>query len=205
MRGWQYYGTKTLQVVPYMPGTPVYIDATMPHVYAQLREEEKVTDMFCGEFKSLDEFISYFHALKTAQILCRVKEDLRLEPVGISWVMLPRGVDGARVAQCGFAFFGGSGRSEDSRSLARLGVAYFFEDLRIDVLHGVQVKENLMARNFAQNIGFEEVAIVPKWHFIAGELWDARILMLEKESWMPGFEAWFAGQEPRIEKAVEPS
>lgn len=180
MRGWQYYGTKTLQIVPYMPGTPVYLDSMMPHLYFSLKKEGKIAATFCGEDKNLDEFISYFHRIKTAQILCRVKEDLKLDPVGISWVDLPRGVDGARACQCGMAFFGAVTRTPDAQMLGWLGLAYWFEDMMIDVLHGVQLKSNVAARNFALKLGFIEVAEVPYWHYVDDKLEAARVMMLER-------------------------
>lgn len=202
--GWQYYGTKTLQMVPYMPGAPAYIDATMPYIYASLKKENKIAAMFCGENKNQDEFISYYQRIKTAQIACRVKENLRLDPVGITWLDLPRGVDGARACHCGMAFFGDSTRTEDAYSLARLALAYCFEDMKIDVLHGVQLESNTMARNFALNLGFEEVAIVPRWHCVEvvfdNELVSARVMMLEKIKFMPAFTEWFEKQEPAIKK-----
>lgn len=202
MRGWQYYGTKTLQIVPYMPGTPVYLDSMMPHLYFSLKKEGKIAATFCGEDKNLDEFISYFHRIKTMQVLCRVKENLDLDPVGMSWIDLPRGQDGARACQIGMAFFGNVTRTPDAQDLACLGLAYMFEDLKIDVLHGIQLESNYKARNFAQKVGFREIAIVPKWHYVieggnAG-LVDARVMILAKEYFMYSFEEWFAKQEQSI-------
>lgn len=189
---------------PYMPGSPVYLDATMPHIYASLKREDKIAAMFCGEHKNQDEFISYYQRIKTAQIACRVKEDLHLDPVGITWLDLPRGVDGARACQCGMAFFGDSTRTEDAQNLAKLALAYAFEDLKIDVLHGVQLESNMAARNFSLALGFVEVATVPRWHCVE-EVWDnrleaARVMMLEKIKFMPVFNEWFEKQEPAIKK-----
>ena len=195
MNGWLYYSTKSLAVVPYMAGTPVYRDGMLPHVYFKLKEEGKVAATFCGEEKNLDAFVSYFDRIKTAQILCRVRENDTLDPVGISWLDLPRGEDGARACQCGMAFWGGATKTEDARNLARLGLAYSFEDIKIDVLHGIQLSSNLAARNFSMKLGFKECAIVPRWHFVGGVLEDARVMILDKSDFMPGFYDWRSRQE----------
>lgn len=199
MNLWQFYGTKTLQVVPYMPGSPAYLDATLPYIYANLRKEGKIADMFCGEDKTQGDFIGYFHRIKTAQIACRVKENKDLDPVGITWVDLPRGEDGARACQSGMAFFGDAARTPDARDLTRLALAYGFEDLRIDVVHGVQLASNMAARNFSQKLGFRDCALVPKWHYVDGRLEAARVMILEKVDFWPAFEEWHAKQ-----KVVEP-
>jgi hypothetical protein len=196
MNGWKYYGTPTLQVVPYMPGSPVYRDGTLSHLYFSLKEEGKIADTFCGEQKNLDQFISYFDRLKTLQVLCRVRENETLQPVGFSWVDMPRGVDGARACQCGEAFFGDVTKTSDARNLARLALAYAFEDLQIDVLHGIQLESNFAARNFSVRLGFKEVAIVPKWHYVDGGLQAARVMMLEKKDFMPGFQKWHDSEKP---------
>jgi hypothetical protein len=181
-----------------MPGTPVYLDNMLPHIYFSLKQEGKIADTFCGEDKNLDEFISYFHRIKTAQVLCRVGPELKLDPVGISWVDLPRGVDGARAAQIGMAFFGDVTRYWDARCLGCLGLAYMFIDLEINVLHGIQLVSNYRARNFAKKLFFREVATVPAWHYVDGQLEDARVMMLRRGEFLPGFEDWFAKQEPAI-------
>lgn len=187
MKGWQYYGTKTLQVIPYMPGTVVFRDGMLPYLYTRLREENKVALTFCGEDKSMDEFVSYFHRNKVMQVLCTVEGE-KTTPVGFSWVDNPRGEDGQRVAMPGEAFFKGSERV--SRTLAKLALAYCMHDLRIDIFHGVQCVTNHPARNFSIRCGFKEVAIIPKYHFVNGHLEDARIMMLEAKDFLPPFFAW---------------
>ena len=191
---WSYYQTKTLAVIPYMPGTPVYRDGMLPMLYFKLKEEGKIADCFCGEEKNLDSFIAHFDSLKTLQVLAELEGE-NIIPVGFSWVSMPRGQDGARACQCGEAFFSGSSKRSSARSLAKMAVAYAFNALRIDILHGLQVVTNIAARNFSLRIGFKECAVVPSWHYIDGELVDARIMILRKEDYMPKFDIWFAEQK----------
>lgn len=202
-KGWLWYGTKTLQVVPYMPGTPVYRDGVLPELYLRLRVENKVSLTFCGDDMTMDGFVSYFHRIKTMQVLCMVDEKKDLNPVGFSWVDNPRGVDGQRVAMPGEAFFKGSERV--SRSLAKLALGYVMHDMKVDIFHGVQVVSNYAARNFAIRCGFKEVAIIPKYHFVNGQLEDARIMMLEAKEYLPRFFAWKESIDltEKTEKPVE--
>lgn len=187
-------------MVPYMAGTPVYLDRMLPHLFFELKKEDKIAATFCGENKRLDDFVSYFNRIRTMQVLCRVKENLDLDPVGMSWVDLPRGQDGARACQCGMAFYGDVTRTQDAQNLAKLALAYAFEELKIDVFHGVQLASNLRARNFSRRMGFVECAIVPRWHFSDGRLEDARVMILDREDFMPGFNAWFESQEQPSKK-----
>lgn len=196
MNGWMYYQTKTLAVVPLMPGTPVYRDATLSHLYYKTKEEGKLESTFHEDDFNHDKFIAFFEKLKTLQVLCEVEDNKDLKPVGYSWVCNPVGVDGARAVICGFCFFNGASERDSARNLARLGLAYWFIDLKIDVVHGVLLESNTPAKNFAAKLGFTETAIVPKWRYVGGELVDVRVMTLEAESFLPGFEEWKTAQEP---------
>jgi RimJ/RimL family protein N-acetyltransferase len=70
-------------------------------------------------------------------------------------------------------------------------------DLRINVIYGIQVVSNYPARNFALRLGFREVGILPKYHYIDGRLEDARVLMLVDEDYLPGFYRWKEAQ-PKV-------
>jgi hypothetical protein len=193
MEQWQWYGTKTLQVCPYMPGTPVWKDGMLPMLYYKLKEEGSLEDTFCGDPMTLDGFVSFFDRLRTLQVLARVTSEDRLVPVGFSWVMNAKGVDGARSCECGEAFFDGAGKTPDARALARLALGYCFHALRVDVVFGRQVASNFGARNFSRRLGFKEICVIPKMHSIGGELVDGRLMMLEKEGFMPKFLEWKQG------------
>ena len=191
MKGWGWYSTKTLQMVPLMPSTPVYVDGMLSHIYYELKRLGRIEQTMCGDHFNHDKWIHYFESLKTAQILCRVTPAEKLVVLGMSWISNPRGVDGARAVQCGFAFIeDGSSGTSDARNLARLALAYGFIDLRVNCIHGVQVIDNIAARNFAMRLGFREVAQVPNYHAVDGRLVDARVMMLMDEDFLPGFYEW---------------
>jgi hypothetical protein len=197
--GWGWYGTKNLQVCPYMPGVSVYVDGMLSHLYFETKRLGKIRQTFCGDNFNMDKFIHYFESLKTLQVLCRVEENKKLIVSGYSWVSNPRGVDGGRAAQCGFCFLedGSSGKS-NARDLARLAVAYAFEDLRIETLHGVQVIDNIQARNFSMRIGFKPIAVIPDYHAIDGKLVAAQVMMLRKADFWTKFLEWKNAQ-PKVE------
>jgi RimJ/RimL family protein N-acetyltransferase len=195
MNGWLYYGTPELQLVPYMEGTPVYKDGLLSTLYYNTRDEGKLAAVFCGDVMNHDQFVAFFEKRKTLQILCEVSEDKTLNTVGYSWVDLPRGVDGAKAVMCGFCFFKGASKRTSARDLGRLGLAYWFMDLQVDVVHGVMLESNIPGRNYAAALGFREVAIVPKYHFHEGQLVSARVMMIEKNDFLPGFEDWIESQK----------
>ena len=186
-----YYQTKSLGVFPYMPGCSCYVDGMLPFLYRRTREEGKINSTFCGDDINMDSFVEFFVKRKTMQVLCRIEEDNTLKPEGYSWVDSPVGVDGARSAVCGFCFFNGASKKSDARDLGMLGIAYWMEALRIDIIHGISLESNIPARNYASHLGFKEVCIVPKRHFNNGSLEGARVMILEKPDFMTKFDAWF--------------
>jgi hypothetical protein len=196
---WDYYQTEALGVFPYMPGTPVYRDGMLPFLYTKAREAGKIEMIFCGDDLNMDAFVDFFHKRKTMQVLGRIEEDKTIRPVGFSWLDNPVGVDGARAALCGFGFFDDAGKTSDARDLGRLGLAYWMVAMKVDVIHGIMLESNIAAKNFAEHLGFKQVAIVPKRHFHNGALEGARVTMIEKNDYLPGFEEWFELQ--RMEPA----
>ena len=188
---WDFYQTATLGVFPYMPSSPVYRDGMLPYLYTKAREAGKIEMIFCGDDLNMDQFVDFFHKRKTMQVLGRIEDDKTIMPVGFSWLDNPVGVDGARAALCGFGFFDDAGKTSDARSLGMLGLAYWFNAMRCDVIHGIMLEGNIPAKNFAEHLGFKEVGIVPKRHFLKGELVGARVAMIEKNDFQPIFDDWF--------------
>ena len=190
--GWGFYGTKSLQMVPYMEGAPVYLDNTLPHLYARTKEEEHLPAVFHEDGFNLEKFI-IFCAKRPIQCLCKVEDDKRLIPVGYSWVDAPYGIDGSRGALVGFCFF--KDGIKVSRDLGRLGLAYMFIDLRIDILHGAILEFNTPALNYAKRLGFKTVAFVPKWKYVGGKMVGVHVVQLEKNDFMPKFSEWHEPQK----------
>src|ERR1039458_4824005 len=171
VNGWEYM-TKTAAVLPFSPNSPVYVDGMLSTLYYRTREAGLIEKVFCGDNPNHDQFIRMFDlSKKVLQIMCEVKdagtEAERTIPVGFCWTEFPRGVDGARAAFCGFAFFK---RSRQMRALGMLGLAYWFRGLKIDVLHGIILKSNTNALAYAHKLGFIDTATVPDYLFHQGKL-----------------------------------
>jgi len=194
---WDYYQTKDLAVVPYMSGTPVYTDEMLPFLYQKTREEGKIELTFCGDILNLEKFVAFFVKRGTMQVLAEVEDDKTIKPVGYSWVDNPRGVDGSRGALVGFCFFKNSSKQESARNLGRLALGYMMNALRIDVLHGILLEENTQARDYCIRLGGREVGVVPRYHYSAsaGQLVGARVMIIEKETYLPEFDKWFETQK----------
>jgi hypothetical protein len=181
-----------------MKGTPIYRDGVLPDLYSQTRKERKIETVFCGDDLNMDQFVAFFETRKTLQVLCSVEDDKTLKLRGYCWVDHPKGVDGARSAICGFCFFNNNAKDSSARDLAKLGLAYWFQDLKIDVIHGIQLESNIPARNFAARLGFEDCGVVPKYHYDCrvGELVGARVMVCRAAEFMPKFDEWMAEQKP---------
>ena len=192
MNGWAYYQTKELAVVPYMPGTPAYNDGVLPDLYLRTKAEGNIERVFHEDGFGMDAFVAHFHKLKTLQLLCRVKDDKTLVPMGYCWVDMPSGVDGSRSAIAAFCFFKEARRV--CLDLGRLGIAYWVIDLCIDILHGVILDWNLPAVHYAERLGFRQVARVPNWRYVNGLMTGVRVMQMEKADFLPGFNEWFEGK-----------
>ena len=199
MNGWQHYGLKDVQVIPYMKNSPVYLDETLPFLYRQTKQEGKMEMTFCGDDFDLGQFVNFFVKLGTMQVLCEVEENKRIKPVGYSWMSCPHGIDGARSAAVGFCFFNNASKRSSARDLARLAIAYGMMDMKINVGHGIQLASNVPAQNFARRVGFKFVGTVPKYHHYRGELVDASIMVVEDTEFLPSFEQWFS-----VQNAIRP-
>jgi RimJ/RimL family protein N-acetyltransferase len=192
MSDWK-YKTKNAAVIPFSPGSLVYRDGMLSTLYYKTKELGRLEYTMCGDNPTHDQFIrSFDESKRVTQVLCEVENygtpEEVVHPVGYSWVEAPRGVDGARAALCGFAFIK---RSRYMIDLGMLGVAYWMEGLKIDVVHGVMLEENKVAQRFAEKIGFKRQALVPKFHFYKGKLVSAVSMSLEKNDFMPVFQEWY--------------
>lgn len=188
---WHWYGTDGLQVVPYMPSTPVYNDRMLSYLYFETLKAGKIDLIFCGDTLNHDAFVNFFYTRKTMQVLCEVEgPDHNLKPIGYSWLDLPRGVDGARAAHCGFSFFGEAGKRPAARDLGMLGLAYWMIAMKVNVVHGILLDANLAGRNYASRLGFKTIAVVPNYHFYEGRLEPARVMSLTDEEFLPLFKEW---------------
>lgn len=200
MNGWEFM-TKNAAVIPFAPNTVVYVDGMLSTLFYESKKSGRLQNIFCGDLPTHDEFIRMFAPdKKVLQVLCEVHETgterERVVPVGYCWIEMPKGIDGARAAMVGFAFFK---RTRYLRDLGMLGIRYWTQGLKVDVLHGVMIWSNKPGIRYAEALGFKVTARVPKFHFYDGELVDAAEVFLEKKDFDPAFEAWHEAQNPVAE------
>lgn len=199
MTGWEYM-TKDAAVIPFSPGTVVYRDGMLSTLYYETKKAGRMELTMCGDSPNHDDFIRAF-ALdkKVLQILCEVKDQGTPQevatPVGYCWVDKSQGRDGARSALIGFCFFR---RSRQLRALGRLGIYYWINALKIDVLHGVTLDVNFPAHDYAEKLGFKVAAHVPCYHFYDGHLRGAVVVTLKARDFLPTFNRWF--EQNRVAK-----
>ena len=196
MSDWK-YKTKNAAVIPFSPGSLVYRDGMLSTLYYRTKELGRLEYVMCGDNPTHDQFIrSFDESKKVTQILCEVENQGEPEevvhPVGYSWLESSRGVDGARAALCGFAFIK---RSRYMIDLGMLGVAYWTEALKVDVVHGIMLEENKVAQKFAERIGFKRQSVAPKFSYHRGELVSSVLMMLDKNDFNPVFEKWFESKK----------
>jgi hypothetical protein len=198
--GWEYM-TKSAAVVPFSKGTIAYRDGMLSRLYYGTKEAGLLSVTMCGDEPNHDEFVRLFSPdKKVLQILCEVKdqgtEQEIATPVGYCWVDKSHGVDGQRAALIGFCFFK---RTRQLRALGLLGIYYWVNALKIDVLHGVMLETNFPAQDYAVKLGFKMSGHVRDYHFHNGHLEGAVVVTLRARDFLPTFKSWY--EQNRVAKA----
>lgn len=186
------YQTEKVALIPYDRAWPIFPDGLLGHLYLRTKQDGLLDTVFCGcDPIDFDWVVGYLGSRKvTMQIYCLQEEGKPPTPVGYCYVMGIGGRDGARKATFGFTFFKEYWGRPELRDLVTLGLAYWMKELKIDVLHGITLRDNFLARNFARKFGFSEVATIPKFLYRQGELTDARVVMLSREEFEPRWQEW---------------
>lgn len=188
------YQTKDVALIPYDRAWPIFPDGVLGHLYLRTKQDGLLDTVFCGHDPvDFDWFVGYLGSkAATMQVYCLQEEGQPLTPIGYCWIIQPGGKDGAREAKFGFTFFKEYWGRRELRDLVMLGIGYWMNTLKIDVLHGFTLKDNHLARNFSRRFGFKEVGILPKFLYRQGELTDATVVMLDRETFEPRMEQWRA-------------
>ena len=187
--GWKYQTEKTA-LVPYDKAWPAFPDGLLGHLYLRAKEDNLLATTFCGmPTPNFDSFVSYLSGKGVlVQIYCLQGEDGALTPAGFCFLHGVDGPDGARMAMFGFCFFREYWGRTEVRELVWACLAYWFEVIKVDVLYGITRLDNFLARNFSRNFGFREIAVLPKFLYSGGVRTDARLVLLERSSFIP--PAW---------------
>ena len=188
---WEYQ-TDKVAVIPY-PSWPNR-DGLLGHLYLRTKQDDLLDTVFCGMSGiDFDRFVTYLSRKDIpAQIYCLQEEGKPFIPIGYCFLHSVDGADGARFAMFGFCFFKEYWGREELRDLVWLCLAYWFHAIKVDILYGITLKDNFLARNFSRIFGFEEEAVLRKFLYRQGKRTDARVVLLEKENFQPLYQSWLA-------------
>ena len=187
---WPYQSPNTI-LVPYrQEATNFFPEDFLVSLYCRLVQEDLLHTIFPGmNFKHLNQFINYMSTHPSLICLTRNEGEI-LDTAGFGYITENDGVDGARKAGFGFGFFRDHWATEVPRTLSWFMLAFWMNELKIDVLFGTTLKANGLAKNFSLNFGFKNHMDVPKLFFRNGQLEDATIMLLEREDFEPRYQAW---------------
>lgn len=158
-------------------------------IWSRLESEDLLDTVFPGMGDVSHDSVVSFMAHKIAQLLWANTPD-GPELMGFCFIDSSDGKPGARKALFGFAFFRKFWGTQENREALYLMLAYWFAQCQIDVLFGITLRRNRLARNIARKYGFQELADIPRFLYCNGELADATLVMLDRHTYAPRFHAW---------------
>lgn len=190
LESWPYKSDTTIMVPYREDATSFFPGDFLMSLWCRLQQEDLLTTIFPGvPLNHPNKFIRYMSTRPTLICLTRNGSDIT-DTAGIGYIAESNGVDGARNASFGFGFFRDHWATPEARTLSWFMLAFWMERLKIDVLFGTTLRANGLAKNFSLNFGFKGHMDIPKLFFRNGELQDATIMLLEKEEFLPKYEAW---------------
>jgi len=190
--GWEYQTDKVI-LLPYsQQNQKMFREHFLAELYFRLRDEETLSIIFPGMgIAHLNDFIRYM-ARAFGFVIPALRDGEKVIPVGLGWIPEMDGVDGARKAAFGFGFFKemwvNRERVRRHVDLSTLMLAYWFQECKIDILYGTSI--NPKAINYSRRFGFSEPYLLPKFFCRDGVLTDARLIHLEKETFLPYYSRW---------------
>jgi hypothetical protein len=187
---WPFKSPTTIMIPYRADATEFWPEDYIVSIYYRLVTEDLLTTIFPGMgFDHLNKFVNYMSRKSWLVCLTRNERDIT-DTAGFGYITETNGVDGARNAGFGFGFFKAWHATPEARFLSWFMLDFWLERLNIDVLFGTTLKANGLARNFSLNFGFKGHTEIPKFFFRNGQLEDATIMLLEKQDFLPKYEAW---------------
>ena len=127
---------------------------------------------------TLADFVGFMNTHQKGMVIGVLKPDWKV--AGWAWLNEIEGVSGARKASFGFGFFRKFHRTPEIREISRLALAYWFEQIGIDVLYGATLRRNYAAIRFSREMGFNQIGVAPKFFVKDGKMEDAWLVCLER-------------------------
>jgi hypothetical protein len=185
------YRIGDLQAVGYLRTDPMFEEGYLGKIYGMLKGNRYsdrdglgiIESLFFGMDPSWDNIVSYLS--KTPLIIMGVwQPDDSFKPAGILFRTVVIG--GGRSCMAGYAFFREFWGKPEAEVLGMLGLAFAFQEFRVEAIHGMRYADNRQTVKFSQKYGFRDIGVHPRWELRRGELVDAVSSCLLKED----FEAY---------------
>lgn len=186
--GWPYQTPRVVALLYSEKHTNIFPEDFLGKLYFRMKSEGTLGLIFPGQnMGHLNQFLRYMSTVRGLLICCEKTED-KPHPIGLGWICEIDGVDGARKAAFGFGFFKEAWGRTVHVELSSLMLAYWFREMNIDILFGTTL--NQVARNYSKRFGFKYLCQLPKFFCCNGVLENAHLICLEKEVFLPMYQAW---------------
>lgn len=187
------YQTNEVYLAPYTKALSDQYDGLLGHLYLRTKQDGLLSTAFPGLPQiNFDKFVSYLSGPKVVLQIYYLKGDPML-PVGYCYLYNIDGEPENRLAEFGFCFFREYWFPKITTPLGWLCIAYWLEEMKVDILYGATLTANRLARIYCRKFGFEELGDFPKFLRSAEGRVDATIVVLEKHKFM---KLWRQHQEP---------
>lgn len=122
--------------------------------------------LFFGMDISWDSITSYLS--KTPLVIMGRWDGEEFTPAGIIFRTVT--VAGGKGIMAGYAFFREYWGSVDAEALGLLGLAFMFQELKLEVVHGIRYEDNHQTKHFLTRFGFKDTGFHPRWEMKKGVL-----------------------------------
>jgi RimJ/RimL family protein N-acetyltransferase len=188
------YQTDKVYLAPYTAALANEYDGLLGHLYLRTKKDGLLSTAFPGLPEiNFDKFVSYLSGGKVILQIYYLKTGETMTPIGYCYLYNVDGEPGDRLAEFGFCFFKEYWFARFTVPLGWLCIAYWFEELQVDLLYGATLTSNRLARMYCRRFGFEELGDFPKFLRCANGRQDGTIVVLEKHKFQI---LWRQHQEP---------
>lgn len=194
------YRIGDLQAIGYLrTNTEMFPEGYLGRLYAKMKTgtsgkmgRSYLQKLFCGmQDLSFDAIVPY---LATRPIcIMGVWRDGEIDPdtgdpgpryfheAGFIFPTVNCGAGDEKAAFAGYGFFRDFWGSEESKTLAMLGLSFFFVELGLCAIHGIRYDTNALTRNFLAPFGFQDTGTLKKHMLRDGKLVDGVASTLLRE------------------------
>jgi hypothetical protein len=178
--------TPPIAIIPWTPAMTGPLESAMTMVWRRLHDEDLYATVFHERTDfTFAEFMQFFsRPLTLVQVCAEVDEHGAIvDLAGLCWLADYEQLPSHRRACGSFAFFRKYWSPKWTDLFAKTLLAYYFEDLQLDLLIGVTPEPNRAARVFTVRSQLRYVARLPDYTTYQGKRCAALIASLTKEEY----------------------